>query len=635
MNKKKKKTKFSNLFKKLKKTNKILRIIYLIILIIHIISVILFSYSLLLLSQIETLLRIIVISILIINILIYLFIGLILLILNKKILLSIILFFISIFSGINTFAYYYIDKTYKIVDNTSKEYIIYTTNLIALDKEIDIKTIGIINNEESIEGYILPQEYMANKGYKVKVTEYNSTQELLKGLYSKEVDAIFIESNYALKYNDIYPNISTETYIIDTYSKEMKNQDTVASTNKAVTEPFTILLLGVDSEYDGLSNNASFNGDSIMLVTFNPKTLSATMFSIPRDTYVPIACNNNVSNKINSAAGYGTKCMIDTIQNLTNINIDYYVKINFKGVVSLVDALDGITLDIDKPDYKMNAGINCGDKICEQDSNRRFGDNLVYITPGKNQTLNGEQALAYSRNRHQFAASDFKRIEHQQAVVSAIINKTKNIRNINQFYKVLNSISNNIDTNMQPSEILNFYNVAKNILLNNNINDTNFINIQKTYLTGYDLNVYQNGYSMYTFQYYEESLNEIITAMKENLELETPELIKEFSFSANKEYTQKVIGKNFSGQKKNETLPNFVNNNINYLKEWASSRNITIIEEETTSNDCTNNSILEQNIHSGTLTSNITELKVKVCKNIAISEEPIEKDSKEETTEEN
>lgn len=624
MKKKHKKNKFSNLFKKLKKTNKIFKYLYLLILITYLISIIFFSYSLLLLNQIETLLRIILIIILIINIIIYLFLGLILLILKKHILLTILLILTTLFTGINIFGYYYIDKTYKIVDNTSKEYIIYTTNLISLSKEIDIKTIGLINNEENIEGYILPQEYMANKGFKAKIKEYNNINELLQALYSKEVDAIFIESNYSLKYNNIYPNISTETYIIDTYSKEMKNQDTVASTNKTVTEPFTVLLLGVDSEYDGLSNNASFNGDSIMLITFNPKTLSTTMFSIPRDTYVPIACNNNINNKINSAAAYGTKCMIETIQNLTTINIDYYVKINFKGVVSLVDSLDGITLNIDKPDYKMNAGINCGDKICEQDSNRRFGNNLIYITPGENQTLNGEQALAYSRNRHQFAASDFKRIEHQQAVVSAIINKTKTIRNVNQFYKVLNAISNNIDTNMQPNEILNFYNVAKNILLNNNFDDNNFINIQKTYLSGYDLNVYQNGYSMYTFQYYEESLNEIIKAMKENLELETPTLIKEFTFSANKEYKQTIIGKNFSGQKKNETLPNFINNNINYLKEWSTSRNIKIIEEEYISNDCTNDTITEQNIHSGTLTSSINELKVKVCKNIVASEEPIE-----------
>ncbi len=625
---KKKKVKFSNLFKKLKKTNKFFRFLYIFVLLIYFISIILFSYSLLLLGQIETLLRVVIIVVLFINVFIYLFLGLVLLILKKHVVLSIILIVMTMFTGVNGFGYYYIDKTYKIVDNTSKEYIIYTTNLISLDKDIDIKTIGLIGNEESIEGYVLPQEYMVKNGVKASIKEYDSTIQLLKGLYSKEIDAIFIESNYIIKYSEEYPNIGTETYVIDTYSKEMKNQDTVASTNKEVTEPFTVLLLGVDSEYDGLSNNASFNGDSIMLITFNPKTLSTTMFSIPRDTYVPISCNNNISNKINSAAGYGTKCMIDTIENLTDINIDYYVKINFKGVVSLVDALDGITLDIDKPDYKMNAGINCGDKICEQDSNRRFGDNLIYITPGENQTLNGEQALAYSRNRHQFAASDFKRIEHQQAVVSAIINKVKSIRNVNQFYKVLNAISNNIDTNMQPSEILNFYNVAKNILLNNSFDDGNFIDIQKTYLTGYDLDVYQNGYSMYTFQYYEESLNEIVKAMKENLELEEPTLIKEFEFSANKEYKQVVIGKNYSGQKKNETLPNFVGNNINYLNEWAGSRGISIIEEEFESNDCTNDAIVEQDIHSGTLTTNLTELKVKVCKNNGFSE-VIEEDNEE------
>ncbi len=618
-----KKSNIKNLFKKLKKTNKIYRISFYILFILYLVSIILFSYSLILLGNIETLFRIILIIFLYLNLILFLFIGLVLLILKKHIILTILLVLTTIFTGANSFGYYYINKTYKIVDNISKDKIIYTTNLISLDKDIEIKTIGLIKDEEDIEGYILPQEYMANKGMKVKITEYDSYEKLLDALYNKEVDAIFIDGNYVLKYNNIekYTNIANETFIIDSYSKQMKNQDTVASTNKSVTEPFTVLLLGVDSEYDGLSNNAAFNGDSIMLITFNPKTLSATIFSIPRDTYVPIACNNNKSNKINSAAGYGTKCMIDTIQNLIDINIDYYVKINFKGVVSLVDALGGVTLDIDKPDFRKNGNINCGDKICEQDSNRSFGENLIYITPGPNQTINGEQALAYSRNRHQFASSDFKRIEHQQAVVTAIANKTKTIRSIDTFYKLLNAVSNNIDTNMSTKEILNFYNVGKNILLNNNFDDNNFINIQKTYLNGYDLTIYQNGYDMYTFQYYENSLKEIVKAMKENLELQETELIKTFSFSANKEFTIPVIGKNVTSGTRNETLPNFIGSSIEYVKEWASSRNITITEEEDTSNDCENNKITNQDIRSGTLTNNIDNLKVTVCKNIAETEE--------------
>lgn len=618
-----KKSNFKNLIKKLKKTNKIFRILFYILTIIYLISIVLFSYSLILLGNIETLFRTILIIFLVLNLILFIFISLILLILKKHTILTILFILTTLFSGINLFGFYYINKTYNIVDNISKDKIIYTTNLISLNKDIEIKSIGIINNEEDIEGYILPQEYMANQEIKAKINEYESYEELLNALYNKEVDAIFIEGNYTLKYNNIekYANIANETFIIDTYSKEMKNQDTVASTNKKVTEPFTILLLGVDSEYDGLSNNAAFNGDSIMLITFNPKTLSSTIFSIPRDTYVPIACNNNKSNKINSAAAYGTKCMIDTIQNLIDINIDYYVKINFKGVVSLVDALDGITLDIDKPDFRRNGSVDCRDKICEQDSNRSFGNNLVYITPGKNQTLNGEQALAYSRNRHQFASSDFKRIEHQQAVVTAIINKAKTIRSINTFYKILNAVSNNIDTNMATKEILNFYNVGKNILLNNNFDDNSFINIQKTYLSGYDLTIYQNGYDMYTFQYYENSLNEIIKAMKENLELQKSEPIKTFSFSINKEYTIPVIGKNVSSGPRNETLPNFIGSSIEYIREWTSSRNITLVEEENTSNGCENNKITNQDIRSGTLTNNINTLKVTICKNIAEPEE--------------
>ena len=174
---------------------------------------------------------------------------------------------------------------------------------------------------------------------------------------------------------------------------------------------------------------------------------------------------------------------------------------------------------------------------------------------------------------------------------------------------------------MSTKEILNFYNVGKNILLNNNFDDNNFINIQKTYLSGYDLTIYQNGYDMYTFQYYENSLKEIVKAMKENLELQETELIKTFSFSANKEFTIPVIGKNVTSGTRNETLPNFIGSSIEYVKEWASSRDITITEEEDTSNDCENNKITNQDIRSGTLTNNIDNLKVTVCKNIAETEE--------------
>ena len=141
-----KKSNIKNLFKKLKKTNKIYRISFYILFILYLVSIILFSYSLILLGNIETLFRTILIIFLYLNLILFLFIGLVLLILKKHVFLTILLVSITIFTGVNSFGYYYINKTYKIVDNISKDKIIYTSNLISLNKDIVIKTIGLINN---------------------------------------------------------------------------------------------------------------------------------------------------------------------------------------------------------------------------------------------------------------------------------------------------------------------------------------------------------------------------------------------------------------------------------------------------------------------------------------------------------
>ena len=90
-----------------------------------------------------------------------------------------------------------------------------------------------------------------------------------------------------------FENILNDTKVIYEYSEKKKNEDLNLVSDKDFNEPLTFLFLGVDSEGDGLNANAAFNGDTLMLMSFNPKTLSSVLLSIPRDTYVPIACNNN------------------------------------------------------------------------------------------------------------------------------------------------------------------------------------------------------------------------------------------------------------------------------------------------------------------------------------------------------
>ena len=214
-----KKTKFSNLFKKLKKTKPALRILFLISSITYLVSNIFLTRGLTLLQDVENLLRIFIIITIFLYYIFYLIGGLVFLITKKSKVLAFLIVVTFVFCGINFFAYYHINKTYNILDNTSKEKVIYTTNLIKL-KEFneEIKTVGIISNEKDVEGYILPQEYMVQHNTKYKLVTYDLDTDLLNALYDKEVDAIFITANYAVKYDEEerFQNITEDTIVVAT-----------------------------------------------------------------------------------------------------------------------------------------------------------------------------------------------------------------------------------------------------------------------------------------------------------------------------------------------------------------------------------------------------------------------------------
>lgn len=614
-----------SIIRKFKKLNVKYKVMFWIFGLLFLSSVVFMIQSLLLLKNIETVLRVFIIIFLIIGFVGYIFLSIIFLFskkYKKYIINSVIISILSIGFIILSI---YINKTYNIVDNMNKRMITYSTSLVVM-KDTEFKNdkdfvVGMISDESNIEGNVLANKLIDKKKLdKIDIKYYDDNLEMLNDLYNGSIKGILISSNYALSYQgyENYVNIKTDTKVVYTYREKMKNQDIKLGSNKSLTEPFTILLLGVDSEVDGLDQNTVFNGDTMMLITFNPKTLNTTIFSIPRDTYVPISCNGKRSNKINSSAIGGATCVINTIQDLIGIDIDYYVKINFKGVVDLVEALKGIEVDVPVD-------------FCEQDSNRMY-ENEICLSKGL-QTLNGEQALALSRHRHSLPLGDFQRVQHQQLVVEAMAKKVKTIRSVNMFYDVLNAVSKNIETNVSTDEMLNLYNVGKKMMFENGAS----LNIEKTYLTGYDLTMLIPGLgNVYTFQYYPESLNEIIKAMKVNLGLEEPELVKTFNFSVNYEFEVPVIGKQYYSVKRNEALPNFIGSNINYLNTWASSRNISVnidyITEGMSGYDESKNGIIvSQNIEKGTLVSSISSITVGVVKVNEVTTPTIKDDVSEES----
>ena len=473
-------------------------------------------------------------------------------------------------SGLIMYAYGTLSSINRETVTYSSSLIVASSNEIEDVKDLKDNTIGILSDETSPEGNIIPNEVIDENNLKDdnEIVEYDDYFTAMADLYDGKVDSIFVPTDYPSMFASMetYENISTYTKIILTKEKEMKKTSSRnSSTGKSVTEPFTILLMGVDSEQEGLSQNTVANGDSLILVTFNPNTLNATMLSIPRDSYVPIACwSGTPENKITHAAAYGTDCMMDTIENYFDVTIDYYAKINFKGLVSLVDTLGGITVDVPQD-------------LCTDNSNR---EGEVCISAGV-QTLNGEQALVLARNRKQLAAGDLDRGLNQQLVIQGILNKAKELKSINQVMDVLNTITNNLDTNFTEQQILSFYDIAKDIM-NNALqkDDADLINIEQLYLDGTGQMIYDERSRMVLWDYVPNtaSRDDIIKAMKINLGEQEPDMVKEFSFSINDEdYEKTVTG---TGPYKTaftyDLLPDFTGDSESAARSYANAHGINV-----------------------------------------------------------
>ena len=618
-------------FRKLKKSNKVLRYIYYIVSIVYIVTLFFFIKSLLSLSGIETVLRIVFIVFFILYIVLYCFWNLLNLLRRKYKALIITSIVSVIFIIIFCVGSYYINMVYSNIDNiTEDDRLMYTSYLIALkDTEFDNdSSVGMLDSENEIEWNVLARKLYSEEKLANSITDYTDYNEMIRDLYNGDIDAIFVPGNYVTLFSneEQYQNISSETKVLYEYSEEMANQDLVLSSDKTFDEPLTFLLMGVDSEKAGLNANAAFNGDTLMLITFNPTTLTATMVSIPRDTYVPIACNNNRYAKINSSAAYGTSCVIDTVSNFLDVEIDYYVKINFKGVVELVDAIGGVEVDVEAPTYNSD---KYDGMMCEQNSDRHFGSSLVCIEPGL-QTLNGEQALAYARNRHMYIGGDLDRIRHQQQVVEAIASKALQFSSITDLQNILNAISSNIATNMDTNTILSGYNVVKN-MVSNVIGGEDLLNINKAYLETYSLPVYvpSMGYTTSAQGYYVDSLEDIRHALKVSLELEEDEAIKTFSFSVNEPYEITSPGSGLRQEKSSSTLPNFIGSTVSVAEKFCNEHGIDFhIEYVDPDSEHYNPNVAvgligDQSEFIGVLLSTVDELTVYVVNSReSISEEP-------------
>ncbi len=566
------------------KSKKAIKVISILFIVVQLLAMFTLLYSLYIIKGIETELRyVFMILVAIINI-ISIILTTKLLKKEKQSKFFIFVIIASIFIFAQAIGSYYILKTYSTLSSMNKNEITYTTAFVTLknSKIKDITSIkdakiGIVEDETSIDGYVIGKEVIKENSLEKNNTlvDYEDFTALVKGLYSKDIDIMIVSEDYVSMFDEIneYKNIAKETKVV--YKKEMTytkdeiakltGEDTNISSSDKVDKPFTVLVMGIDSTAQTLKKNASGNGDALMLLTFNPKTLNATILSIPRDTYVPIACfANQKENKITHAAWNGASCMIKTIENFTGVDIDYYVKVNFQGVVKLVDAMDGIEVDVPLD-------------FCESNSKRATSkDKLICLKEGK-QTLNGEQALALARHRKTLLTGDLQRGVNQQLVIQGMLNKVKSIKSAGQMLKILDMVSQNIDTNFTTNQILSFYDIAKNLVLTSS-ESSNLINIRQLYLSGSSQMIYdeRSGLVLYNYIPNKSSLNQIVKAMKDNLSAKPNLDVKRMDFNIEEEYEMETIGTdNLSATSTYTLLPNFVGKSESYAVNWLRSNGVS------------------------------------------------------------
>ena len=195
--------------------------------------------------------------------------------------------------------------------------------------------------------------------------------------------------------------------------------------------PFTIFVSGNDTygEIDELSRS-----DVDMIVTVNPTTSTVLMVNIPRDYYVQTSYGYD---KLTHTGMYGIEETKQTVENLLGIDINYTFRVNFSSAEDIVDALDGV--DIEVPEGMAVERLNADWA-------------LEGVHEGWNH-LNGARALAYARERHAYVDGDIQRAKNQQQVLEAIIKKAASSKILTNYTKLLKSFKNAFDTNMSTNEI--------------------------------------------------------------------------------------------------------------------------------------------------------------------------------------
>lgn len=226
--------------------------------------------------------------------------------------------------------------------------------------------------------------------------------------------------------------VSAKNAINTTYKSSGEKQSAKSLVEKK--EPLNILLMGADTGAFG--RNYQGRTDTMIIATINPEDKQTTLTSIPRDLMAEMVGYDSFKyQRINAAYAFGGSTMaLNSISTLLNVPLEYYVTINMGGLQKVVDAVGGV--DVTVP-FSFSSGGHT-------------------FTKGQ-MHLNGSQALAYSRMRKEDPQGDYGRQKRQRQVITSIINSATSLRSLTNFKEVLDSITDNIVTNLTFDDMTSIF----------------------------------------------------------------------------------------------------------------------------------------------------------------------------------
>ena len=329
-------------------------------------------------------------------------------------------------------------------------------------QDLSDKKVGMLQETSNGLKYIAT-DILKNEKIDYAVVDYKTNAELVTALIDGDIDAMVITSAYRDIYNierdENSPFASYLDNFIDFYSfeKELK-VDSNRKIKNLSTDPFNVLLIGYSRTDIGSTVGLA---DSIIVATVNPQTYTVSMMSIARDSFVPIPCYGGEYDKINSGRSTSRACFIETVENFLDMDIDYYMELDYLGLVQIVNTIGGIKIT-NPVEFELDG---------------------IYVPEGTF-LADGQQALQFCRERHHMPGGDFDRQQHQKEVIIAIAKKFIESGNVSLALEAMENASRWMSTDLTLNQLTTVFNLLLNTKNYTGMDTFDLVDFQTLRMTG-------------------------------------------------------------------------------------------------------------------------------------------------------